>query len=338
MFNSQAQRISWETSCSASGLDQPAANTFLTQVDILSDTCPPDIEIHKVRQSNFLRVTDEKSKKYLVIGKKQIGEILRVDDLEQVKANGGAIISQLINAEKRIISIISASKNVQPVSKAPINKNNEGSNLFPDIPLDKPSQEYFEGVIRIPKSLVYPEDLAKRLLDADVQLYRKLSELSSKVDRVVEHTERTKYQENQNIQRLHEERKVYELSRMIDDLQKQNQSLLSERQYLNNLIAESKMIAFNKLKDELKFSKVALSRNVDLDQISSVKNQITSILTDILKNSSMTETQIEELLNSDNTVAIIREFSDNIDSKIQSLKEIKKEFIDLSILETGGDK
>lgn len=343
VYDSFTQMVSWEDFCTNIEPESNVINSFLMRIDeVIGNSLPKDVEIHKVRSNNFLRIIDQNDKKFLIIGKKEIGEISSEKDIEQVKLNGGVIISYIFNSGKKVISILTNKSGIQSGNKMVNKKIQVNQGLFSEYPTENQVESYYEGIIKIPKVLFQSDELSKRLIDADVQIYRKISEVNSKIDRIIEYTERTRFVEQLSItQKNQEERKINELQKTLEDLYNQNQSLLSERQYLQKQIEDSRTYALNKLKSLLKFSAVAVSRHVDLNQEGiSTQDILKKLLQEIVNNSSvpLTENQINDLVNDEKTSSILREFSDSIDAKIQSLKEIKKEFLTLNILETGGEK
>ncbi|KKM12196.1 hypothetical protein SY88_04970 [Clostridiales bacterium PH28_bin88] len=285
---------------------------------------PNDIEVIHLPENNWLRVQRNGQENILTNGRMVFGELITDEikkDLNILRTNGGVLIVRLLNTTRRIVFYATNNTSTKKTDKGRQAIYQE-ANIFE--PVD--NNDYYEAVVRIPKKIsTENNDLIRRVFDLDTAIFKKVQELSLKVDIIKQSM--NDFSDGKGSDKA-----------KIESLIKQNESLLRDRAYLEREIHESEMIALNKIKQSLRFSKAAINRHVDLDGFPGTKLLLLEILKDLLKKLHKPDNDINELLGDKFSESRINEFCDNIDSKIQSLQEIKKEFITLNIINrTGGE-
>ncbi|HDR6217361.1 hypothetical protein ACTFRD_27680 [Bacillus cereus group sp. MYBK249-1] len=244
-------------------------------------------------------------------------EIKKID-IKNLEKNGGLMI--ISNKHKEIVRLI---PNYNNSLRKDTKKETNLLNNF----RDDSSNDYIETIIKIPKKIVETNDseMIKRIFDSNIQIYRQVSNLSN-------HIEKINYE--LNFLKQNEERNYY-YKHKIENLMSEIEILRKERSYLAKEISQAEHTSLNKLKTDLKQSQIAIERHIDLDNFPNVKSKLINLMTDLLKG-NYPEEEIEKLFSNEDKLQELEDFSDNIDAKIQSLKEIKKDFISHKIIKTIG--
>ncbi|EMN7731560.1 hypothetical protein WB980_004972 [Bacillus cereus] len=253
------------------------------------------------------------------------GEIIGVINLDikksefnSLKKNGGLII--LIHDKKEVVKIIPSYPNSLNTSDWRL-ENNIISNNRKNIESD-----YIEATIKLPRNIIDSNDseTIKRILDSNIQMYRQLNSLNSRIDRLSEDM----YSKKQN------EDLFMAYKNRIENLTVEIDMLRKERVYLEKEISIAESTALNTLKSNLKHSKAAIERHIDLKEFPATKSRIIDIIINLFKD-VYSPKEIEDLLMKEDRVKELEDFSDNVDAKIQSLNEIKSEFISQKIIKSS---
>lgn len=263
-----------------------------------------DIVIDK-KNLDFLEINNSKKIDIknitLFMNKEILGEFEYIDEktFQTLIIFGGIILRT--NTNKIIFTIVNnfksnAVKVTNSVRSSIVNKT-----LFEEE--NKQVNDYYEATIKIPKIVDGKEvnEKINRIFDSNKEIYKKIIEIDRKIEN-----------NNQNMSTFNKENETLKI---------QIENLLMERNILKEEIENANLIAKNIFIKELDTSKIAIMRHPDLDKTISIKEEITKIL-------NMPES--EERNN------LLVQLSDNIDSKIDSLKEIKKNFEDNNIIKVGN--
>ncbi|MGE7683906.1 hypothetical protein [Peribacillus simplex] len=238
-------------------------------------------------------------------------------DIKNLEKNGGlAIISIKHNEVVRLIPNYNNSMRIDTKKESNLINNFRNNN----------DDEYIETTIRIPKKIVESNDseTIKRIFDSNIQIYRLISNLSNQIEKI--NDELYFYKQN-------EERNSYNKNK-LENLMSEIEMLRKERLYLEKEINQAEITALNKLKTELKQSQIAIERHIDLENFPTVKSKLVNLITNLLKE-NYSENEIEKLFSNEDKFKEIQDFSENIDAKIQSLREIKKDFISHKIIKSS---
>lgn len=232
---------------------------------------------------------------------------------QQFMKNGGLVVLKEENNKKEIIKIYADYNN---------NIIDRGNNTLIKNEVINDDSNYIIANVRIPKNQFNCGDSQniKRILDGNFKIYKEIQELEKKIininDNVLLHS--GNFENNKN-----------------DEYEEKIKALLQERNHLKREIERSELAAYNKIKQDLNNVKVYIDRNIDLDNYVTTKNDVVDMLKKILKHANITNKKIENLLKNDQVINIISEYSDNIDVKIESLQEVKKELIEMNLIEKG---
>ncbi|MGG3927688.1 hypothetical protein ABET51_17120 [Metabacillus fastidiosus] len=233
-------------------------------------------------------------------------------ETRNIEKNGGLVILSL--EDREVLKLIPNYNNSLRVDIK--NDNNLTINKQSDT-------DYIETTIKIPKRLIESNEseTIKRILDSNIQIYRQVSKLSDNVERINDELLFRK--------RDTEEIKIYKEKN--ENLMLEIEMLRRERHYLEKEIEQSEIKALNKLKNGLKQSQIAIERHIDLEDFPVVKQRIKDIILNLFKDDFPIQ-EIEKILSNEDKLKELDDFSDNIDAKIQSLKEIRGEFIHHKII------
>jgi hypothetical protein len=243
---------------------------------------------------------------------------IKKNEFSSLKRNGGLTILALDNNE--IVKIIPSYPNSLNKSDWR-HENNIISNNKSNI-----ENDYIEATIKLPRNIIESNDseTIRRILDSNIQMYRQLNILNNKIDKLNE--EMYSKKQNEDLYMAYKN-KIEILTVEIDMLRK-------ERLYLEKEISIAESTALNTLKSNLKQSTAAIERHIDLEGFPATKLRITEMIFNLLKD-VYSPKQIEELLMKEDVVKELDDFSDNVDAKIQSLNEIKREFISQKIIKNS---
>lgn len=126
------------------------------------------------------------------------------------------------------------------------------------------------------------------------------------------------------------------LIRERNELLETSNSLVNERKFLTNEIQKSRLYAINEMAKELKPATVYIESQFDLDLQRDIFSEIIEII-----NRSVGENLKEGIVENLEVINEIKEFSNNIESKIQALREIRDLFKKVNIMSNnnrvGGD-
>ena len=268
-----------------------------------------DIEILKINSSSEIKF--DMMRGILIVDNNIIGHIdENIKQTSIFSQKGGLVVIRKFKNNRDIIKIyIDYENNIVERKNDLVNKNN----IVED-------NGYIVANIKIPKSDIScnnSQDI-KRILDGNFKIYKSIQELALKLDYI------------NNISNIKEnENKISELEEKI-------QSLIQDRYNLKKEIENSQLVAYNKLKQQLKTIEILIDRNIDLDEYTSSKDDTLEMIEKILKNSNFTNRKIENLLKKDVTVKIIQEYTDKIDMKVESLQGIKSELKELKLIGKEG--
>lgn len=270
------------------------------------------IELIKSNQLSFFKGT-------LKLQMKVIGELspdIKTFEIESLIKNGGHIIIQTTDIKKNIIKVIPSYNSTNFDDRSSYNNKSLYNNYFN---IENNNTEYIEAIVKIPKVSNLDTDTLGRIMESNIQIYKKVNDISTKLASIENFTE------NAMDNRIDENN---QLLNRINQLEKNNEMLVRERALFEKEIKNAQQSAYIKIKDELKGSIAAITRIVDLDDYDFKKYFEEIIEQNYNKNNN--KKRVKSDINIENTGLL--DFTENIEAKIQSLKEIKKEFMKVNLL------
>lgn len=301
-----------------------------------------EIVILEVTPYSKLTLKVINGKSYLVSLNKTLG-LLKCDlqdkELENLNRNGGLIIVLLESTEKNIVFII---PNLKKYEKNTISlgrnifKGNENNHYFNNYNISNNSvlddeEDYIETNLKLPKKLFNSNQEVLELLNKNHLLMRehyyelnsKLTHLNNTVKSLSDNSEKDYIIKKQELN--------------IKDLNYQLEKLIHDRRQLENERKKAELIALNQFKADLKMSTLAIEKQVDLDDSYSLHSKLQSLVTDILDFLEVPQEAKNKVMESKSINAKITDISDNFDSKVQSLMDIRDEFVLNNIIKPKGD-
>lgn len=237
-------------------------------------------------------------------------------EIENLKKNGGYIIIHTDNLKKIIKVIPNYNSSVKVEDRN--NNNNLYNSYFNN---ENINTEYIEAIVKIPKVSNIDNETLGRIMESNIQIYKKVNDISTKLASIENFTD------NIFDNRLKEND---QLLMKINQLEKNNDMLIRERALFEKDIKNAEQTAYIKIRDELKGSITAINRIVDLDDYD-FKKCFQTVIEQMYETQGFNKNNSKKKIIRDNNAELL-DFTENIEAKIQSLKEIKKEFIKLNLL------
>ncbi|PYE49670.1 hypothetical protein HUB98_09925 [Paenibacillus barcinonensis] len=306
---------------------------------------PNDIRILKVAPNAKLSKKNVSTKlSHIYLGAKQIGRIstdLSNKDVDSLNKNGGVLVIYMEDVESIVF--------FTPYLKT-FEKNNMSNSMGKSIVHDQQKNistliskntnyekqdEYINAIIKIPKEVSSSsKEQYQRLQDSvdvnlkmvqnlDYEIKYKMNHISQQLNQLLS--------EKKNNENIEEKLRILELE--LDKSYKTINNLHNDK----NLLAEEKdhaeQIALNKLKSKLNLSKVAIQRQVDLNDGVNARLLITELVTKVLLKCNKDNNEINIILDDKDISSELTELSDNFATKIQSLLDIKSNLEELNIID-----
>jgi hypothetical protein len=193
------------------------------------------------------------------------------------------------------------------------------------------SEDYIEATVKLPKSLINnnKEEMLELLNKNNAQLKdfyydmnQKLNYMNNAIKRLVENNEY--------------EYKIKEQEHYIADLNFQLDKLIHDRRLLENERKKAELIAINQLKADLKLSILAIEKHVDIDDVESSKTTIRNLIIEAFTLMEIDNNSIQTVFDNESFNNKFESIADNIDSKIESLIDIRNEFVSKNIINLKG--
>ncbi|WP_411738431.1 hypothetical protein [Peribacillus sp. S4] len=271
----------------------------------------------------------------------------RDKELDMLKRFGGLIITfvekDIKDINKKVIFIMSNVRVYEKKSTFPINNIvkeeenfqyiNSNSNITIQNSGVHNSEEYIETNIKLPKGLFHHienQELLNAINKNNHLINDMYREFNNKLLFINKSLNRNDENEK-NIQIIDKQKET--IKELNDDIEK----LIHDREILDNERIKAVLIAKNQLKKDLRLSKISLQKHIDLDEIIPLKESIFSIFDDVLTELNIDEETIKRIHKNENLNNKVEILSDNFDSKVQSLLDIREDFIKYNIIESKGE-
>ncbi|HFJ9280744.1 hypothetical protein AT278_04745 [Bacillus cereus] len=298
---------------------------------------PQDILISTIERYSKLSIKENNGQSFLFMLNRNIGEIknqILHEDFDSLHRYGGLIITLLDEKEKKIIFMMPNVKKYEKTSKnvrSNIIKSNVISSSRNSYSNATNNEEYIEAKISLPKNMFNnnPEvlELAMKNNDMLIELSR---DMNSKLNYL-----------NNSINNLLEDNQMKlvmsEKDNMIEELNFQLEKLIRDRKIMDNERKKAELIALNQIKSELKLSAIAIEKQIDLEETTTLKDKFKALLGEVLDSVEINLEEKKRIMDNEDFNYKLEALSDNFDSKVQSLKDIKSDFIKNNIISPKGD-
>lgn len=322
-----------------------AQNLYVKMIDNFMSNKPSDIKIEKYNSNNKLYKKENENISTLQIGRKVIGNLteihLKEKDIEAFNKQGGIILTAYINNintilffmpfprnnEKKVDMLRNSIVHQESLSiKYPINTVNESNKL------SHKDNDFLEATIKLPKNVFENEiinnseiiELLKRN-EKNTQLF--YQDLSNKLSYLNTNFKNSLDQEKEK------DNHINNLERELIKLRKEIKMLIDDRILLEKEKEKAELVVLNKIKNDLKTSKLAIDKQIDLEESSDFRKKLLPLVKKIAYYALDNDEDIQRLLRNENILEECFTISDNIDSKMQSLLDIKRNFKSINIID-----
>jgi hypothetical protein len=306
VFDSLERDLYWSKNKPSIDADRKTLQSLLNNKMKLQ--FPSNIQIKNLNPDQITVFENKLKFKTLMLG--EISTEIKKYEIENLKKNGGAVLIYFSEINDQVIKVI---PNYISSVKSDIRNTNNVNNG---------NSDYIEAVVKIPKISHIDNETLGRMMDSNIQIYKKVTDINLKLDYLQNYT-------NNLLNHKEFEREKDQLLSRINQLEKNNEMLIRERALFEREIKNAEQTALIRIKDELNSSIAAINRIVDLDDYD-FKAQFYELVEQIqtLNGNSKNNKKTKKVEKSSDVV----DFIDNLEAKIQSLKEIKKEFVKLNLL------
>lgn len=323
-----------------------------------------DIEIINLDKNNEIIKDKNKDGYFLYNGNDIIGSLdkpITSKKIKEMKVNGCIFIVYIDQSIRKIILFVikeydkMVKSNKEWINQS-TNKDNEikiNNNYVDQEAFIKTQQsmeirnsenmpKYCEATIKIPVlEYTVDDDKIDKILKLTEQLNTKINVIHENISKNESKDLLESNLNNKNLynnlvnENIELKKKNNSLIREKRELQETSNSLANERKFLTNEIQKARLYAINEITRELKPATVYIESQLDLDLQRDIFNEVLEII-----KRSVGESMIEGVLENKEIINEIKEFSNNIEAKIQALKEIKDLFKKVNIMSDirfGGD-
>ncbi|WP_242307521.1 hypothetical protein [Bacillus cereus group sp. BfR-BA-01524] len=296
-----------------------------------------DILISFIEPYSKVLIKEINEQSFLFVLNRNIGEIkhqIISEDFESLRRYGGLLITLLDKKEKKIIFMMPNLKKYEKTSKYARNNIIKSTGINSSRNSDSNAtnnEEYVEATLSLPKSMFNnnPEVLElvmknnNMLTELSREMNSKLNYLNNSINNLLEHNQMKLV--------------ISEKDNMIEELNFQLEKLIRDRRMMNNERKKAELIALTQIKSELKLSAIAIEKQIDLEEITTLKDKFKTLLGEVLDSVEINSDEKKKIMDNESFNYKLEELSDNFDSKVQSLKDIKSDFIKNNIISPKGD-
>ncbi|MCM3226323.1 hypothetical protein [Terribacillus saccharophilus] len=335
LFNTTTGKLDWEKG--KVDLLQLRLKTLQNLIDLhgvsFLKPIPSDIKIISVQPYKVSKKEVE-GQQYLALSSSNNllkKNDLRARDLDELVRNGGVLVTSINESPNQVYFLMPHIRKYEKnSSSAGRYLNRESDNYFNNNKSTNSNEEYIEATIRLPRNIAgNNQDIIEQILKSQtlmreyfLDMSQKLNYINNSVQTVVDDTKYEKFYKEQKNESL--------------NLHAQVEKLIQDRKILEGEKKKAELIALNQIKQDLKMSVLAVEKQIDLEDKISSEKRIISVIIQVLKSLDSEEETINNILENEEIADMIGELSDNFDSKIQSLIDIKEDFIKNNIIKNKG--
>ncbi|RNB87211.1 hypothetical protein EDM56_16165 [Brevibacillus fluminis] len=349
--------LNWleESDQSLANLNLKSAQELYENISIrFMQSKPSDIKIEKFEPNNNVTRKTFNGRSLLKIGNKNIGQIINdiyAKEIDNFNKQGGIILTSYINQIQKVLFLMPYPKKFEKNSEAsrktliqePDFDENSEKKSFEILTSEQNNKskqgeyinsngnDFIETIVKLPKTLFNEKQNDERifemltknnkyLIEVHQDLSNKMSYLNSIIKSSVE------FQNNKDDY-------IKNLENQIQKLNIQIELLISDRKLLEQEKEKAELIAFNNFKAKLKMSRVAIEKQIDLDENFSTKDKLFSLIKTLAYHTLHNDEDIKKLLENEDFFSEWIDFSNNIDSKLQSLLDIKSDFKSINLID-----